>query len=295
MQIPKVDQAQFSCSDPRLNRIFDAARQTFRQNAVDIFMDCPSRERAGWLCDSFFTSRVAFDLCGNTTIEKNLFENYLLPASFAHLPEGMLPMCYPADHYDGVFIPNWALWFVVELQEYQARSGDREMVAALRPRLAALYRYFQRFRNEDGLLEKLKSWVFIEWSKANDFVQDVSYPSNMLYAGALAAAGRYVRRAELGRGRPSRFARRSAGSRSTASSSSITPCGRTESSQVTRNRSEVCQYFAFFFDVATPQTHAGALEEARQRVRSEPRRRPRPSPRSIPPTPSSATISGWSC
>ena len=26
--------------------------------------------------------------------------------------------------------------------------------------------------------------------------------------------------------------------------------------QVTRNRSEVCQYFAFFFDVATPRTHA---------------------------------------
>jgi alpha-L-rhamnosidase len=25
--------------------------------------------------------------------------------------------------------------------------------------------------------------------------------------------------------------------------------------QATRNRSEVCQYFAFFFDVATPQTH----------------------------------------
>ena len=52
---PETDEAQFSCSDPGLNRIFDAARQTFRQNAVDIFMDCPSRERAGWLCDSFFT------------------------------------------------------------------------------------------------------------------------------------------------------------------------------------------------------------------------------------------------
>ncbi|MEA3226930.1 MAG: hypothetical protein U9Q07_13345, partial [Planctomycetota bacterium] len=173
----ETEEARFSCSDPKLNQIFEAARQTFKQNATDIFMDCPSRERAGWLCDSFFTSRVAFDLCGNTTIEKNLFENYLLPASFAHLPEGMLPMCYPADHYDGVFIPNWAMWFVVQLEEYQARSGDRELVAALRPRLEVLYQYFQKFTNEDGLLEKLESWVFVEWSKANSFVQDVSYPS----------------------------------------------------------------------------------------------------------------------
>jgi alpha-L-rhamnosidase len=254
---PEVDEAQFSCSDPRLNRIFEAARETFRQNAVDIFMDCPSRERAGWLCDSFFTSRVAFDLCGNTNIEKNLFENYLLPASFAHLPEGMLPMCYPADHYDGVFIPNWALWFVIELEEYQARSGDHELVAALAPRLQALHQYFQKFKNGDGLLEKLNSWVFIEWSNANDFVQDVSYPSNMLYAAALAAAGRMYDQPELLE--EAEQIRATIRWQSFDGQFFVDNAVRKEGKlQVTRNRSEVCQYFAFFFDVATPQTH-GAL------------------------------------
>ncbi len=162
-----VWQAQFAASDERLNRLFAAGRETFRQNALDIFMDCPSRERAGWLCDSFFTSRVAKDLCGDTRIEKNVFENFLLPPKFAHLPDGMLPMCYPSDHNDGVFIPNWALWFVVELEEYLARSGDRETVDALRPRVLRLFDYFKKFRNEDGLLEKLESWVFVEWSAAN--------------------------------------------------------------------------------------------------------------------------------
>ncbi|HEC03560.1 MAG TPA: hypothetical protein ENI81_08490, partial [Phycisphaerales bacterium] len=250
----ETEEARFSCSDPRLNRIFEAARQTFKQNATDIFMDCPSRERAGWLCDSFFTSRVAFDLCGNTTIEKNLFENYLLPASFAHLPEGMLPMCYPADHYNGVFIPNWAMWFVIQLEEYQARSGDRELVAALRPRLEALYRYFQRFTNEDGLLEKLESWVFVEWSKANSFVQDVSYPSNMLYAAALAAGGRMygepdlIDQAEHIRA----VIRRQSFDGEFFVDNAVRKDGQL---QVTRNRTEVCQYFAFFFDVATRKTH----------------------------------------
>jgi len=251
---PETDEASFSCSDPDLNRIFDAARQTFRQNAVDIFMDCPSRERAGWLCDSFFTSRVAFDLSGNTTIEKNFFENYLLPPSFAHLPEGMLPMCYPADHYDGVFIPNWAIWFVIELEEYQARSGDRAMVEALRPRLEALREYFQQFKNADGLLEKLQSWVFVEWSQANSFVQDVSYPSNMLYAAALAAAGRmYDQPGLLHEAEQIRETiRRQSFDGEFFVDNAIRKDGRLE---VTRNRTEVCQYFAFFFDVATPQTH----------------------------------------
>ena len=250
----ETEEAGFSCSDPRMNRIFEAARQTFKQNATDVFMDCPSRERAGWLCDSFFTSRVAFDLCGNTTIEKNLFENYLLPTRFAHLPDGMLPMCYPADHNDGVFIPNWAMWFVIQLEEYQARSGDQEMVAALRPRLEALYRYFQRFVNEDGLLEKLDSWVFVEWSKANSFVQDVSYPTNMLYAAALAAGGRMYDQPELidRAERMRAVIRRQSFDGAFFVDNAVRKDGRL---QVTRNRTEVCQYFAFFFDVATPGTH----------------------------------------
>ncbi|MDX9975600.1 MAG: hypothetical protein RBU21_21635, partial [FCB group bacterium] len=193
----EAQEAQFSCSDPRMNRIFEAARETYRQNAVDVFTDCPSRERAGWLCDSFFTARVAFDLSGHTRMEHNFIENYLVPARFEHLPEGMLPMCYPCDHPDGVYIPNWALWFVVQLQEYAERSGDRATVDALKPRVMALFDYFKKYKNEDGLIEKLDSWVFVEWSKAAGYVQDVSYPSNMLYAGALEAAGRLYNMPDL--------------------------------------------------------------------------------------------------
>lgn len=61
---PGVYATHFASSDMKVNRVFEAGRETFRQNAVDIFMDCPSRERAGYLCDCFFTSRVAFDLLG---------------------------------------------------------------------------------------------------------------------------------------------------------------------------------------------------------------------------------------
>ncbi len=250
----QTGQAQFSCDDARLNQIFEAARQTFRQNAVDIFMDCPSRERAGWLCDSFFTARVAQDLCGQTTIEKNFLENFLLPAKFEFLPDGMLPMCYPADHNDGVFIPNWAMWFVVELQEYLARSGDHELVNALKPKVFALLDYFKPFQNEDGLLEKLNSWVFVEWSKANEFTQDVNYPSNMLYAAVLETAGKLYNRADL--------LEQAEKIRQTIREKSFDGTFFTDNAirqdgqlQKTVNRTEVCQYYAFFFNVATPTTH----------------------------------------
>lgn len=194
---PGVDRASFTCSNKALDKIFQAARQTFRQNALDIFMDCPGRERAGWLCDSLFTARGAYALTGSTTIEKAFLENFLLPERFECLPEGMLPMCYPADHYDGGFIPNWAMFFVLQLPEYLARSDDHELVGALRPRVLAVLECLAKYRNSDGLLEKLPGWVFVEWSWANNYVQDVNYPSNMLYAATLETAGRLYDRPDL--------------------------------------------------------------------------------------------------
>lgn len=252
---PAADRARFATSDTRFNRIFAAARQTFQQNAVDVFMDCPSRERAGWLCDSFFTARVALDLCGEMTVEQNFLENYLLPARFQHLPEGMLPMCYPSDHYDGVFIPNWAMWFVLELEEYLERGGDPELVQALRPRVLKLLDYFKPFENEEGLLEKLKSWVFVEWSAANSFVQDVNFPSNMLYARMLSAAARLYALPELEQkaARLRETIRRRSFDGQFFVDNAVRRDGRL---QVTTNRTEVCQYFAFFFAVASPRTHA---------------------------------------
>lgn len=251
---PDVWRAHFAASDPRLNRLFAAGRETFQQNATDIFMDCPSRERAGWLCDSFFTSRVAMDFMGSAVIEKNFIENFLLPAEFEFLPPGILPMCYPADHYNGEFIPNWAMWFVVELEEYLARTGDRQLVDALRPRVMALIDYFKPFENDDGLLAKLESWVFVEWSAANQFVQDINYPSNMLYSGMLGAAGRIYDVPHL-----------------VAKSEKLKDTIRAQSfdgeffvdnaviengkAEVTRNRTETCQYYAFFFDVGTRELH----------------------------------------
>lgn len=250
---PEAGRARFASSDERLNTIFAAGRETLRQNATDILMDCPSRERAGWLCDSFFTARAARDLTGDTTVEHNFLENFLLPKKFAHLPEGMLPMCYPADHLNGNFIPNWALWFVLQLEQYQARSGDREMVRALRPRVMRLFQYFDGFENRDGLLEKLDKWVFIEWSAANRFVQDVNYPTNMLYAGALDAAARMYAEPKLAaKAKKIREAiRRQSFDGEFFVDNAVRRNGKLEP---TRNRTEVCQYFAFYFNVATPRT-----------------------------------------
>ena len=250
-----VHHGRFTCSDDRLDRIFEAARETIRQSSVDVFMDTPSRERAGWLCDSFFSSRVACDLSGNTLLEKNFLENFLLPDKFPCIPEGMLPMCYPSDHWNYNYIPNWAMWYVIELEEYLARSGDRGLIEQARDRMYALVAFFDKYLNEDGLLEKLDKWVFIEWSAANNFVQDVNYPTNMLYAGMLDAIGRMYSDASLRERAESvrkTIREQSFDGRFFCDNAVRQPDG---SLVRTDNHTEVCQYYAFFFNTATTETY----------------------------------------
>lgn len=78
--------------DAEICKIADAAVETFRQGSVDLFMDCPSRERAGWLCDSFFSGRTEYLLCGETLVEHDFLENFLCEESYVNIPDGMIPM-----------------------------------------------------------------------------------------------------------------------------------------------------------------------------------------------------------
>lgn len=170
--------------NPELKRVYDAAVRSFTHNVVDIYMDCPSRERAGWLCDSFFMGRVEHFLTGESAVEDAYLENYRLHTGKGNLPEGILPECYPSD-FEGNFIPQWNLWYILEVYEYLTERNPRVDKALFRKSIEGILGFMARYENEEGMLQKLPSWNFVEWSKANQWVQDVNYPTNFLYAQAL--------------------------------------------------------------------------------------------------------------
>lgn len=233
-----------------VSRIYDAAIETFRQNTFDIYMDCPSRERAGWLCDSFFTSRVERLLSGKSTVEKCFLANFAMEKSYKNIPEGMLPMCYPSDFKTIEYIPNWAMWYLLELKEYLDRTGDREFVNDLYPKMLELCKYFEAYENSEGLLEKLDGWVFVEWSMCNNLVQDVNYPSNMLYCKFLNTMYELY-----GDKKYSEKAEKLRSAIREKSKIGIFYCDNSVFKDgvlvLSGERTETCQYYAFFTGVAT--------------------------------------------
>lgn len=176
---PAYENMTLECEDESLMSIFAAARESFRQNTVDTFMDCPGRERAGWLCDTYFTGKASLFFTGDAKAEELYLKNFVQAKEFPGLPKGMLPSIYPGG-VEGNYITQWAMWYAIELADYIEYSGDdREYY---RQTIYDLLGYFAKYENNKHLLVKLEN-QFIEWSQANDFVKevDISYPGNMVY------------------------------------------------------------------------------------------------------------------
>lgn len=187
-----VTASDIGTDDDILRKIDRAAIETYRQNTLDVYMDCPSRERGGWLCDSYYTAQAEAAFTGASQVERVFMRNFLLYDRDTNIPAGMLPMCYPADHPDGKFIPQWAFWFILELDQFFERCPDVDP-ADYRKLCYDLINFLETYTNRSGLLENLPSWNFIEWSRANDWTLDVNYPTNMLYARVLEIIGtRYL-------------------------------------------------------------------------------------------------------
>ncbi len=181
----------FRCSDEDLNRLYDAARHTLLLNTLDIFMDCPERERGGWLCDSLWTARSASVMLGDTSVEKAFIENFLLTPS-----EGMwnafFPEVYPANKHnykEMTGITTWSFWLMIELCEYVERTNDWEFAEEYKQRVFDFVEGSKVFLGDSWLLTNMP-FVFVDWSKSNLYTQPISVSANSLYSYMLLRLGR---------------------------------------------------------------------------------------------------------
>lgn len=239
--VPELD-----TDDEVLQNVYKAAIETYRQNVIDIYMDCPTRERAGWLCDSYYSAQSEWHFTGDCKVEDDFVENFMLYRQRDGIPAGILPMCYPADHYNSNHIPQWAIWFVIEIEQYLKRNpkANKDDYKKL---CYDLIDYFKSHENADGLTEKLSGWNFIEWSKANQWVRDINYPTNMMYARLMEITGTLyndpalIEKCEKLR---AKVIEKSFDGELFVDNAVYNEEGVAVN---TGNRSEVCQYYAVFF------------------------------------------------
>lgn len=189
---PDEKRASFLCSDDNVNRVYKAAKKTLLLNTLDIFMDCPERERGGWLCDSLWTGRAASLLLSDNRVEREYLENFLLTPADGMF-HSFFPEVYPAlkpSYKDMTGITTWTFWLMVEICEFIRRTGDIAFRDEHKPRIEAFVKGSRDFMGKSGLLENLP-WLFIDWSMSNlgEHQQPVSTAANALYAYIMICLG----------------------------------------------------------------------------------------------------------
>ncbi len=196
---PDEMRSGFQCSDDNINRLYNAAKKTLLLNTMDIFMDCPERERGGWLCDSLWTARAAQMMLSDTRVEKEFIENFLLTPADGMF-HSFFPEVYPGnkpDYKAMTGITTWTFWLMAEFAEYVERTGDFAFRDEYADRIAAFVKGSQDFIGESGLLENLP-WLFIDWSMSNlgEYHQPISTAANALYAYVMVRLGRLYQKSE---------------------------------------------------------------------------------------------------
>ncbi|MBR5506132.1 MAG: hypothetical protein IKV73_07505 [Clostridia bacterium] len=246
---PILELPKLNTNDETIQKIYKAAFESAKCNSLGIFMDCPTRERAGWLCDSYFSAKADWVMTGNTNLEDDFVENYL-HANCQQLPKGMLPMCYPADHPDGNYIPQWSMWFIAQLDEYLIRNPAIS-ACQFHELTDNLLAYFLKYENELGLLENLDGWNFVEWTRASDWTDGVHFPTNMLYSFILKIIGKWYDDDSLKN--KSELIKKKIIELSYDGQFFKDNAVRNEANELVcqNNISEICQYYAFMFDVAS--------------------------------------------
>ena len=176
--------ATFMSSDPTLNRVFEAARLTANNCAIDLFMDCPERERNGWFHDSYWTSFTYTLLSGDASVLRRMCRmgsQSFTPAGKAELISEFVP------HYSGTqIIPGHSLFWLLQAKLDAELSGDNDYAPQVTEGIHRFLKGMATFENKEGLLENVPGWNWLDWSKIR--MDGAVVALNAIYSRALDAA-----------------------------------------------------------------------------------------------------------
>jgi len=189
---PARPAAEFKCSDPLLNRIWETARLTTRLCLADTFMDNPSRERMQYGNDGYQQALYTHYFFGDTRLWRQLLHMFPQGAR----PDKAIQSGGPWP-WNQIIFACPLLW-IESIREYVNHTGDNSVCPELAAGVIDALGWFVQFENKDGLLtirEKFDwgrdvVWNFLDWQGVRGQLKGAAaeVALNCMYAQALATA-----------------------------------------------------------------------------------------------------------
>jgi hypothetical protein len=158
----------FTCSDARLDKIWEIGRRTLQLCMDDRFMDCPWRERAQWVGDAKVEALGAAYCFGDT----RLHARFLRQIAYSQHEDGRTDPVGPGEWDPWAPnhpIPGFTCIWIHSIWDYYMLTGDGELPKELLPNVYKALQWLNEYaKAEGGLLVDVPGWNFTDWVKGLD-------------------------------------------------------------------------------------------------------------------------------
>lgn len=180
---PYKERGVFESGDETLNAVHGISKATLRLCSQEFIMDTPWREQGQWLGDVSAVSLGGVYACfGDTALPGK----FLRQSGANQTPTGLITNMTNTVSPDWVrVIPDYSLWWVMAVWNHYLYTGERHWVEAFYPHSVKVIREVENHLNEEGLVEDMPYWVFIDW--ANVEKRGECAPFNAIFVGACEA------------------------------------------------------------------------------------------------------------
>lgn len=168
---PFAEEGTFTCSDPLLNRIWEAGKYTVLMNSQEHLEDCPWREKALWIVDEFIMAKVIYHLYSDT----RLIRKSLLQGARIQKEDGAIPATGPESN-QSVF-PDFCMYWLLAVCDYWKNSSDERFILDVRSHVELALAWLKNQQDEDGLLLLPDEHCFIDWAPHIDRREKVTAAS----------------------------------------------------------------------------------------------------------------------
>lgn len=176
----------FSCSDARLDKIWEISTRTLKLCMEDTYTDCPLYEQTHWVGDARNESLLAFGVFGAEDLARRCVR--LTAESLDHYP---IAGCQTPSCWD-TLLPAWSFLWGISTWDHYWQTGDRDWLRKVYPDVIRNLKGAERYVSERDLFTG-PFWNMFDWTGADQGPKAVLHNS-MFLVGAIDAA---LREAEV--------------------------------------------------------------------------------------------------
>lgn len=171
---------QFSCSDARLDKIWEISSRTLKLCMEDTFTDCPLYEQTHWVGDARNESLFAYGVFGATDLGRRCIR-----ISAQSLERYPLVGCQTPSCWD-CLLPAWSFLWGISTWDYYWHTGDREFLREIFPSVIRNLKGAEGYVTKDGLFSG-PFWNMFDWTPIDQGQKTVLH-NTLFMIGAIRAA-----------------------------------------------------------------------------------------------------------